>query len=526
MIDRLKALDRFFGSERGQKAVAVVAGVLLITAAASVGANKSDDAAGITGDSDSSVVGTGSIDELDSADGLPGGKSAGAGSTGTISAPGSVGPQLTKEQLRALDFGLVTQGVTDKEVKVGFSGNFDNCGDTAGLAQQFGPLIGNPEKSINTFARYVNEHGGVGGRAYKPIIVQDGGSGCPERNLPAAVEMAQEHKVFLAAPGLHVESDYIIDHKIPVWGGRDDPASLAKYGANGFALFQPIEPTLAAWSSFGKHYLKTTDKTGPKKACLIRIETGASGNWDIPEKILVEKMKAYNIRFVDIYVFKDDASTAQAQSDAIARREKDLGCEHVYFMAGNPVGLIFITSAATQNQWFPETWTFTSYTALTDDDNIAKAMDQAQWENAKGLTYRIPDGEHPKGDNCKNIYESYNGNDGTSESASVLLACSAILTTSDAMNRGIKLTGRLDANSLVIGFNAIQNDFYFDAHVPMQFVVPDPDGPFKTRGFSHWTVADWSSAESKYTFPKYPCYYRTFGPNNAGCDDLRSLYKK
>ena len=523
MIRKLRLLDVFIQSERGLQVVGVVGAVLLVAAVASVGANKTQSTA-LTGAPGSDAQTTTVTD-------APTGN---VGETATPS-PGPSQSRITLQAadaadaeippaLRGVDFGLRTQGVTDKEVKVGFSGNFDNCGDTAGLVQQFGPLIGDPEKSLDTFARYVNDNGGVGGRRYKVIMVQDGGSGCPERNLPAAVKMADEEKVFLAVPGLHVESDYIIDRKVPVWGGRDDPASLAKYGPNGFALFEPIEPTLQAWASFGKHYLKTDN--GPNVACLIRIETGASGNWDIPEKILNEKLAGHGLKFRRVFVFKDDASTAQEQSNAIAIKARDSGCQQAWFMAGNPIGLVFITDAATQNRWFPKKWTWTSYTALTDDDRISKAMDQVQWENAVGLTYRIPAGEHPKTDNCKNIYERYNGNDGLSESASVLLACSSILSTSEIMNRGLRLTGKLDSNAFVLGANAIRNNFFWDAHVPMEYQIPDTNGPFKTRAFTHWTVADWSSAESRYTFPEYPCYYRDFGPNNAGCEDLRSTYKK
>lgn len=525
MNDRVRSIDKLLGGEQGQKVIGLIAGVVLLSAVASIGSNRTQDSALTTDGSGlpSDVVVTedkgGSKANTSSTDGGPGNSS-----SGTVSVPGERSTEIPRE-LRGVDFGLKTQGVTDKEVKVGFSGNFDNCGDTAGLAAQFAPLIGDPEKAIDAFARHVNDNGGVGGRKYTPIMVQDGGGGCPERNLPAAVEMADEKKVFLAAPGLHVESDYIIDRKVPVWGGRDDPASLNKYGPNGYQLFQPIEDTLKIWASFAKHYLKTTDKTGANKACLIRIETGASGNWDIPEDILVREMASHGIRFVDIYVFKDDASTAQQQANAMAIRERDLGCEHVFFMAGNPVGLVFITDSATHNGWFPKKWTFTSYTALTDDDRVSKAMDQVQWENAVGLTYRIPAGEHRAGNNCKDIYEHYHGNDGLSESAAVLVFCSTILSTAEMMNRGIELTGKLDATSFVLGANAINNDFYWDSHVPMSFRIPDADGPFKTRAFNHWTVADWSSAESKYTFPKYPCYYASFGANGAGCEDLRPLYK-
>jgi substrate-binding family protein len=520
----LRWTDAFIKSEQGLKTAGVMGVVLLVTSIASIGANKPQQTAGPVGAPEGPVAETVDSGAAPTPEqGLSDTTGSGARGPGTEVAPGSRSAEIPPA-LRGADFGLRTQGVTSKEVKVGISGNFDNCGDTAGLVQQFGPLVGDPVKSFNTFVRYVNDHGGVGGRRYKAILVQDGGSTCPERNLPAAVKMADEEKVFLAIPGLHVESDYIIDRKIPVWGGRDDPASLSKYGPNGFALFEPIAPTLQAWASFGKHYLKTDN--GPNAACLIRIETGASGNWDIPEKMLKEDLARYGIRFKRIFVFKDDASTAQEQSNAIAIRARDAGCQQAWFMAGNPVGLIFITDAATQNHWFPKKWTWTSHTALVDDDRISKAMDQVQWENSVGLTYRIPEGEHPKSDNCKNIYEDYNGDDGLSESAYVIVACSAVLSTAEIMNRGIALTGRLDGNSFVIGANAITNDFYWDSHIPMDFKIPGQDGPFKTRAFDYFTVADWSSSQSKYTFPKYPCYYRQFGPNGAGCEDLRSKYRK
>src|SRR5581483_5041434 len=103
--------------------------------------------------------------------------------TGPV-ASGSPVSNVIPPALRGVDFGLKTQGVTNKEVKVGFSGNFDNCGDTASLVESLPPgLVGDPVKAINTFAKFVNDHGGIGGRKYVPDIVQDGGSGCPDRNI-------------------------------------------------------------------------------------------------------------------------------------------------------------------------------------------------------------------------------------------------------------------------------------------------------------------------------------------------------
>jgi hypothetical protein len=520
----MNRLLTFAGSDAGLRTAGIVSAFLILTSVASFGANKHKENAALTATNTPpppvapAATAPTTAPSTSTSSSKPPGPATAATSGDVNSVPAA---------LRGVDFGLRTQGVTDKEVKVGFSGNFDNCGDTASLVESLPPgLVGDPVKAINTFARYVNDHGGIGGRRYTPDIVQDGGSGCPDRNIPAAVKMADQDKDFLMAPGLHVESDYIIKEHLPVWGGRDDPASLARYGPNGYELLEPITPTIDTWAGFGNYYLHTTNKGGANPGCLIRISNGASGNWDYAQQRLHDDMKRYGITFVDEYTFQDDVSTAQQQANTIAIRERDKGCQHVYFLAGNPIGLIFFTNAATKNHWFPHKWTWTGYTALVDDDKIGKAMDPTQWRNAVGLTYRLPAGVSPYDGNCKNIYEHYNGNDGNGDSASVKLACGAVLSTAEIMKRGVALTGRLDANAFVIGADAIKNNFFFDAHVPMEFDIPSVHGPFKTRAFSHYTVAAWSSTKAAYTFPAYPCYYRHFGPNNAGCEDLRAFYTK
>lgn len=523
MLDWIRSLEKLLRSEFWWRGCMLAAVALLVTGIAAVGAVKGEaERVATDGDAADGISGPGEL--LPGAEGVDGGTD-GTGSGATGGTSGGAAGGTNGGAAGSLDFGLKTQGISAKEVKVGFSYNQASCGDSAFLEAFFGAAtVGDIEKSVNTFARHVNDNGGIGGRNYKPQFYDDGGSGCPEKSLAAAVKMADEDKVFLAAPGLDVVSDYVISKKVPTWGGRDIPESLKKYGPNGLAVLQPHDPTLEAWASFGKHYLKSGSTKEVDLPCLIRIETGAAGNFDIPEKILVAKMKKYGLKFGTIIVFKDDASTANQQAEAMARKADEEGCQHIYFMAGNPIGLVFITPEATKRGWFP-TWTFTSRTALTDDDNIGKLMDQAQWENAVGLSIRVPAGDHPMEGNCKRIYQKYNPNDGQGDSVAVTLGCVSVLPTAEMMNRGIKRTGKLNANSFLLGADMFRDDFYYDAHVPMQYKFPGANGPFKTKGFSHWTVVDWSSAQSRYLFPKYPCYYRTFGPNNAGCEDLRATYK-
>ncbi|MFA5891780.1 MAG: ABC transporter substrate-binding protein [Actinomycetota bacterium] len=419
------------------------------------------------------------------------------------------------------DFGLITQGITNKQVKVGMSYNVADCGDAAALNAAYANAAGDPKKAITAFTKHINSTGGIQGLEFKPVIVDDGGSGCPEKNVAAAVQMLEQDKVFFAMPGLHVESDYLIQRHLPVFGGRDDPASLARYGANGLQLLEPEEPTYEAWATFARYQLKSAEH----KPCLIRIEKGAAGDFDTSEKILKQQMTKQGLSFGDrIYVFKDDVSTAQQQSDDIVTSAQSKGCDQVFFMAGNPIGLIFMTDAAFQHGWMP-TWTFTSRTYGIDDDTISSLMNKAEWNNAIGLSYRVPSGKHPKEGNCKKIYEKYYPNDGLSTSAAVNIVCAQFLTGTEMMRRAIKLTGTLNANTLMLGASEIQGDFFYDATVPMDFNIRKASGPFKTRGFSYYTIADYDSSQNKYTFPKYPCYYRTFKANDGGCENLEGTFK-
>jgi hypothetical protein len=514
--------DRWF------RPLAIATASLLVTSLVSIGGVK-DDVATSTGDQ----VAAGGTDDagsttsipLDTATTVVGGGAGPAGASGprgqaragtaTTSATG----QIPVSQIP--DFGLKTQGVTDKEVKVGYSYNVAACGDAGTLSAMLGgATTGDPKKAIDAFTRHVNETGGIAGRKMRVAIIDDGGAGCPEKSAAAAVKMADEEKVFLAVPGLHVVSDYLIGKKIPVFGGRDDPNALAKAGPNGIMLTEAIEPTLEKWAAFGKHYLNS----GAHKPCLIHPESGASGDWNDHEKIIDAKMAKYGMSFTDTIVYQEDVSTAQQQSNTAVARAQSKGCDQVYFMAGNPIALIFFTQAATQRGWFP-TWTFTSYMALADTELAGRLMDQAQWENAIGLSTRVPAGQHPKEGNCKKVYDKYYGGDGQNDSASVQIVCAQLLSVAEIMRRAVARTGVLTGNSLIVGADQVRNDFTFDATVPLRWSMPSPAGPFKTKAFSHYTVVNWSSAQSKYLFPEFPNYWEVMGPGKSNAQDLRPYFK-
>jgi hypothetical protein len=511
--------DRWF------RPLAIATASLLVTSIVSIGGvGKDDDTT--TGGNVAAVADTGT--DLDSSTTIAGDTATTvAGAAAAAATPGAAGktvPTLPGGKIapsQIPDFGLKTQGITDKEVKVGYSYNVAACGDAGTLQAMLGSATtGDPKRALDAFTRHINDSGGIAGRKLNLVVVDDGGDGCPEKNSAAAVKMADEEKVFLAIPGLHVESDYLIGKKIPVFGGRDDPGSLAKAGPNGIMLTEAIEPTLEKWAAFGKHYLDS----GAHKPCLVHPRSGASGNWDDHEKIIDAKMAKYGLSFVDTVVYEEDVASAQQQTTAAVVRLKGKGCDQVYFMAGNPIALIFFTQAATQNAWFPK-WTFTSYMALADSELAGRLMDQRQWENAVGLSTRVPTGQHRLEGNCKRIYDKYYGGDGQNDSASVQVVCAQLLSVAEIMRRAVARTGVLTGNSLLVGADSVQNDFFFDATVPLRWSFPGAGGPFKTKAFSHYTVVDWSSAQSKYLFPEFPNYWEVMGPGKSGAQDLRPYFK-
>ncbi|HEX4905823.1 MAG TPA: ABC transporter substrate-binding protein [Acidimicrobiales bacterium] len=513
---------------RWVRPVAIAAASVFITSVASIGQVQHEmdarDAADVAAAGGTTTTTFG----VDGGTGSPATTIAGAATTlpgaptgsgpGRTTATAAPLPMLSEDEIP--QFGLRTQGVTDTEVKVGMSYNVAACGDAGTLSAMLGAgVTGDPKKAIDAFTRHVNDTGGIGGRTMKVVVVDDGGSGCPEKSSAAAVKLADEEKVFLAIPGLHVVADYLIANKVPTFGGRDDPASLAAAGPNGIMLTEAIEPTLEKWTAFGKHYLDSSNH----KPCLIHPESGVSGDWNSHEKIIVAKFEKYGMKFTDIITYQDDVSTAQQQANTISARAKSKGCDQVYFMAVNPIALIFFTQAATQNLWFP-TWTFTSYMALADTELAGRLMDQRQWENAIGLSTRVPAGEHKMEGNCKEIYDKYYAGDGQNESASVQIVCAQLLSVAEIMRRAVARTGILTSDSLLVGADAVRNDFFFDATVPLRWSFPE-GGPYKTKGFSHFTVVDWSSEQSKYLFPEYPMYWEVMGEGKAGGQDLRQYFQ-
>lgn len=511
--------------ERWRARIAVLNGVVLVAAVLSVSQvhyNLADGSAGsaeltLPSPSESASVAAGSASPSASGSASP---SASASLAPTASAVGTSGAAggTSVDPASIPHFGLVTQGVTSKTVTIGASYNISGCGDAGSLSASVSKgTVGDPEKAYDAFIRYINDTGGIGGLTLKLVTADDGAGGCPEKEQSAAVKLVDDDKVFAVIPGINPVGDYAAKKKIPVFGGRDDPQSIAKLAPNELGLLAPLDPTFEAWASFGRYYLGSRDE----KACLLHAD---DPDWNSYEKLIVAKVKKYGFAFTDVIRYSTSLASALSQANAAVTRMRADGCREVWYMDWNGVANVFITAAAAQNNFHPRVWTFTSYTALMDYELSGSLMNQDEWSHAVGLSARVPDGQHPAQGQCAQIYDHYYGGDGNSDSAAVTLACGQILTSSEFMRRGIKKYGVLNADTLLLGAGMVKNDFYFDAHVPLRFTISNPRGPFDTKGQHDFTIVKWNSDKGAYEFPTYPKYWESFGPNLSGSKDLRKLW--
>jgi hypothetical protein len=450
----------------------------------------------------------------------PGASRPGATHVPGVTSPGSGTPTtpVVPGKVAIPDFGLLNQGVTKSSVLIGADYDKTGCGGSGALTNQFGAaVVGDPEKAFTAFVRHVNETGGIRGRTLKMVTVDDGGLYCPERHKAAALELVDQKKVFLDIAGLHEVSDLLAPRHLPFFGGRATLAEQDKQGDGQFQLYQDADGDFANWAAFGRNYLKS----GTYAPCLIHPDTPDFNNL---EKLLDKARAREHLSFEVTIRYADDPSTAQQQATTAAIKMKP-HCKSVWLIANNAIADVFFTNAAYQQQWFP-TWTWTARTGGIDFAFAGRLMQQDEWKNAVGLSTRVKPGQSPYDGQCKRIYEKYYPRDGQDESAAVQVACSSILTTAEAMRRGIDRTGVLTSDSLMLGVDRIRGDFSWDAFVPLTYRIDGPGHAVDRTGYDWQTVAKWNRSRLDYDFPEYPRYWKVLGPGGSGWIDIRPWLTK
>jgi len=132
--------------------------------------------------------------------------------------------------------------------------------------------------------------------------------------------------------------------------------------------------------------LNPTLRTTERKFGLIYIE-GVESKIDPRAKEAVayyeQELAKYGVRLTKKVAYVYDAARSQEQATNIIAQMSDAGVSNLA-CACDPLYPIFLTKAATQQQYYPE-W-FITGTALTDTTFFGRTYDPAQWTNAFGIS--------------------------------------------------------------------------------------------------------------------------------------------
>jgi hypothetical protein len=120
---------------------------------------------------------------------------------------------------------------------------------------------------------------------------------------------------------------------------------------------------------------------------------------------LQSEERMQNVALQESYVL--DFPTLPARAAEIIARFKSEGINQIVFL-GDPFMPIYLTQAATQQDYYPE-WIFTG-TALTDTNTFGRQYDQAQMENAYGISQLAAPTEQELQENIR-LYRWFYGED-------------------------------------------------------------------------------------------------------------------
>lgn len=316
-------------------------------------------------------------------------------STGTVQVPLSLAPPCVPV-FTGDNGGATAKGVTADTVKVAYY--VPKPGSDAEAALQ--GLVDPPEASAQTredFAEVLNQVYELYGRKVELVPVD--ASGDPDDPIAAkndAVKIAEEIGAFavIGGPGLSnnyadelasrgvlcvqcglVAPDTIYQKNAPyMWGTSATPeqflVNVSDY-ISGRLLGRPAEFA-------GDPAMQNEERVFGT----VHLELDPPVFSEV-EEIVNERGKevGYTPAAEETYLF--DVARAPERAPGIIARMKDAGVTTVVFL-GDPVMLIYLTKAATSQDYFPE-WVVTG-TGFTDSTAVARLYDQQQWAHAFGLS--------------------------------------------------------------------------------------------------------------------------------------------
>jgi ABC-type branched-subunit amino acid transport system substrate-binding protein len=285
---------------------AAAVGLLLVLAVEAVGAGSRTHTEVVAGPGTGGRSATaGPVASLDPAHGavtsLPGDQLGGGGAStpGSISSGGSAaGPAGANPGAAAIKY---DQGADDQVVRVGASTFLSGPAAVYGQQAAVGFTAG---------VKYVNDHGGIGGRRMVSTIYDDGAD--PAKMLANTKRLVEVDKVFaLGLVGAAVSGPYTDEVGIPVVaeGSLDEDFTNPWY----FPLGGPMVTSGMVLANYGARTL------GVKKVAIFYIDAGANNFSSAYAEKLAGFWEAYGVDASTLVPFAPDQTSC---SDAISAAKK------------------------------------------------------------------------------------------------------------------------------------------------------------------------------------------------------------
>lgn len=250
-----------------------------------------------------------------------------------------------------------------------------------------------------TLARYFNNHYETYGRAVEIEFFESTAATDDDAAMKAdAVKIASEIKPFAVIGASDVTAAELAARGIMCICTTSEPSEFYQQNAPYvFGIFPELDEFYQHLSEYigkrlaGKNAVHAGDlpvgiKSSQREFGLIYVEgTGSRVDPNVKGSIALfeRELSRYGVKLAKKVAYTYDAARGQDQATNIISQMKSAGVTSVA-CGCDPITMIFFTQAATQQQYFPE-WLVVG-TRLTDTTFFGRTYDQAQWENAFGIS--------------------------------------------------------------------------------------------------------------------------------------------